>query len=73
MDLYNNSCLCVLFRSTTVFFLRYLTLEALARLALMPDILATVRHHMPTVSEALRVSGEDSCGVRGWDVALDVL
>ena len=34
--------------------LRYLALEALARLALMPDILMAVRHHLPTVTAALR-------------------
>ena len=33
---------------------RCLALEALARLALMPEVLAGVKHHMPTVSAALK-------------------
>ena len=33
---------------------RCLALEALARLALMPEVLAGVKHHMPTISDALK-------------------
>jgi hypothetical protein len=40
---------------------RYLSLETLSRLALVPDVLEAIRHHQPTVVASLRVS---VCGGR---------
>ncbi len=50
-----RACVCVCVCHTQEPNVKYLTLETLSRLALVPEILEAIRHHQGTVLQSLKV------------------